>query len=95
MVRAIPEHRPHLVQADGRLGSHARAGPRPHGVPVDDLEPQRRARIAAGSGTQVSDVNDVLKQYNMMKKMTKGSNQKKLMKQMKQLNSMGGMKWHQ
>ena len=59
------------------------------------IDGQRRARIAAGSGTKVSDVNDVLKQYNMMKKMMKGSNQKKLMKQMKQLNRTGGMKWHQ
>ena len=33
--------------------------------------PKRKRRIAAGSGTQVSDVNKLLKQFEMMQKMMK------------------------
>jgi len=40
----------------------------------------RKKRIAAGSGTQVVDVNRLLKQFEAMQKM------------MKQMNSMGGKK---
>ena len=35
------------------------------------IDPKRKRRIAAGSGTQVSDVNQLLKQYEQMKKMMK------------------------
>ena len=35
------------------------------------IDPKRKRRIAAGSGTQVSDVNQLLKQYDQMKKMMK------------------------
>ena len=35
----------------------------------------RRARIARGSGTSVSDVNRLLKQYAQLKKMMKGLKQ--------------------
>ncbi len=35
------------------------------------LNASRKSRIARGSGTQVSDVNSLLKQFNMMKKMMK------------------------
>ncbi len=35
------------------------------------IDPKRKRRIAAGSGTQVSDVNQLLKQYEDMKKMMK------------------------
>jgi signal recognition particle subunit SRP54 len=42
----------------------------------DVIKGSRRRRIAAGSGTQVQDVNRLLKQYTqmrkMMKKMSKG-----------------------
>lgn len=48
------------------------------------VNPQRKRRIAAGSGTKVEDVNRLLKQYEQMKKM------------MKQFSSMGkkGKKMH-
>jgi signal recognition particle subunit SRP54 len=45
----------------------------------------RRLRIAKGSGTNVSEVNQLIKQYAQMKKMMKmfkGGNMKKLMRQM-------------
>ena len=35
------------------------------------INPKRKRRIAAGSGTQVSDVNKLLKQFEAMQKMTK------------------------
>jgi signal recognition particle subunit SRP54 len=38
------------------------------------LNAGRRARIARGSGTKVAEVNDVLKQFNAMKKMMKEMN---------------------
>lgn len=56
------------------------------------LNGSRRERIARGCGMQLSDVNDVIKQYNMMKKMMKTGVQKKLMKQ---LNALGGSQWLQ
>lgn len=40
----------------------------------------RRARIAAGSGTNVSDVNALLKQFEMMKKMVKSLKKKEVHK---------------
>jgi len=44
------------------------------------LNASRRARIARGSGTSVAAVNDLLKQFEMMKRMMKdmGRMQKKL-----------------
>ncbi len=44
------------------------------------INPQRKRRIAAGSGTKVEDVNRVLKQFEQMKKM------------MKQMNKLSGSK---
>ena len=35
------------------------------------INPKRKRRIAAGSGTQVSDVNKLLKQFEMMQSMIK------------------------
>ena len=35
------------------------------------INPKRKRRIAAGSGTQVSDVTKLLKQFEMMQKMMK------------------------
>jgi len=35
------------------------------------LNGSRRARIARGSGTKVSDVNDLMKRFNQSKKMMK------------------------
>jgi len=53
----------------------------------------RKIRIAKGSGTRVQDVNELLKQFDQMKKMMKelsGPKQAKLMKRMKRLGGMGG-----
>jgi signal recognition particle subunit SRP54 len=49
-------------------------------TPLERQEPavingSRRARIARGSGTSVSDVNRLLKQYAQLKKMMKGLKQ--------------------
>jgi len=46
----------------------------------DILNANRRVRVAKGSGTSVSEVNDLLKQFNMMKRMMKdmGKMQKKI-----------------
>ena len=35
------------------------------------IDPKRKRRIAAGSGTQVSDVNQLLRQFEQMQKMMK------------------------
>jgi signal recognition particle subunit SRP54 len=35
------------------------------------LDARRRRRIAAGSGTTVADVNDLIRQFNQMRKMAK------------------------
>ncbi len=35
------------------------------------INPKRKRRIAAGSGTKVEDVNKLLKQFEMMQKMMK------------------------
>lgn len=55
------------------------------------LNGSRRLRIATGSGTKVSDVNQLVKQHAQMRKMMKlfkGGNMKKLMRQM---GGRGGM----
>ena len=49
------------------------------------INASRRKRIAKGSGTSVQKVNEVLKQFTMMKKMMKNFNPKKL-------KGLGGMK---
>ncbi|HIF9295792.1 TPA: signal recognition particle protein [Photobacterium damselae] len=60
----------------------------------DLIKGSRKKRIAAGSGTQVQDVNRLLKQFTqmqkMMKKMQKGGI-KNMMRQMKGMMSGGGM----
>jgi signal recognition particle subunit SRP54 len=56
----------------------------------------RRKRIAAGSGTSVQEVNQLLKQYAQMRKMFKGLGsgggkmQRRLMSQMGSMGKMGG-----
>jgi signal recognition particle subunit SRP54 len=52
----------------------------------------RRKRIAAGSGTQVADVNRLLNQFEQMKKMMKRVNKMKLPKQA--LHNMNKMPWN-
>ena len=47
------------------------------------LEARRKKRIAAGSGTQVSDVNDLLRQFKQMQQMAK---------RMKKLGRLGMMR---
>ncbi|MCD9516734.1 signal recognition particle protein [Photobacterium carnosum] len=58
------------------------------------IKGSRKKRIAAGSGTQVQDVNRLLKQFTqmqkMMKKMQKGG-MKNMMRQMKGMMPSGGM----
>ncbi len=52
----------------------------------DQIKGSRKRRIAAGSGTQVQDVNRMLKQFSQMQKMMKkmkGGGMQKMMKQMK------------
>jgi signal recognition particle subunit SRP54 len=60
----------------------------------DVIRGSRRRRIAAGSGTQVQDVNRLLKQYTqmrkMMKKMSKGG-MSKMLRGMKGRLPPGGM----
>lgn len=53
----------------------------------------RKRRIAAGSGTQIQDVNRLLKQFTQMQKMMKkmsGGGMKKMMRQMKGMMPPGG-----
>ncbi len=62
------------------------------------IDAKRKRRIAAGSGTKVEDVNQLLKQFEMMQKMMKqmgmtGKGKKKMripMNLMKQMGNMGG-----
>jgi signal recognition particle subunit SRP54 len=54
----------------------------------------RRLRIAKGSGTKVSDVNSLIKQFTQMRKMMKkmkGGGMKKMMRQMGSMGAGGGM----
>lgn len=58
------------------------------------LSGSRRKRIATGSGLQVKDVNQLLKQFQQMQKMMRmmrGSKGKKMMKKMQQAGGMPGM----
>jgi signal recognition particle subunit SRP54 len=57
------------------------------------LNGSRRQRIASGAGVKISDVNQLIKQFQQMQKMMrmmKGGNQKKLMRQMETLKGKGG-----
>ncbi len=60
----------------------------------DMIKGSRKRRIAAGSGTQIQDVNRLLKQFTQMQKMMKkmsGGGMKKMMRQMKGMMPPGGM----
>jgi signal recognition particle subunit SRP54 len=57
------------------------------------LNSSRKKRIAAGSGTQVVDINRLLKQYEGMQQMVKqlsGKNMRKLQKKMGRMGGGGG-----
>merc|ERR1712000_677050 len=59
----------------------------------DMIKGSRKRRIAAGSGTQIQDVNRLLKQFTQMQKMMKkmsGGGMKKMMRQMKGMMPPGG-----
>jgi signal recognition particle subunit SRP54 len=57
----------------------------------DIITAQRKNRIAAGSGTNIQEVNKLMKQFDDTKKMMKlMSNPKGMAQMMKQLQSMGG-----
>ncbi len=58
------------------------------------INPSRKRRIAAGSGTRVEDVNRLLKQFDQMKTMMKqfsGPGASRKMKRMGKLGGMGGL----
>ena len=58
------------------------------------LNSSRKKRVAAGSGTQVVDVNRLLKQYEAMQQMMKqfsGKNMKKMQKKLGRMGGMGGL----
>ena len=61
----------------------------------DIIKGSRKRRIAAGSGTQIQDVNKLLKQFTqmqkMMKKMSAKGGMKKMMRGMKGMMPPGGM----
>ncbi len=60
----------------------------------DIIKGSRKKRIAAGSGTQIQDVNRLLKQFTQMQKMMKkmsGGGAKKMMRQMQNMMPGGGM----
>ncbi|GAB4241502.1 MAG: signal recognition particle protein [Candidatus Methylacidiphilales bacterium] len=61
------------------------------------LNARRRLRIASGSGTSVTEVNDLMKRFRNMKKMmgrfTRGGNQEKMIKRLLGGNS-GGPNWN-
>jgi signal recognition particle subunit SRP54 len=59
------------------------------------IDAKRKRRIAAGSGTEVSDVNRLLKQFEQMQKMMKqlsgnGKQGKKMRQMLSQMESKGG-----
>jgi signal recognition particle subunit SRP54 len=59
------------------------------------LNGSRRKRIAAGSGTTVTEVNQLIKQFSQMGKMMKmmqGGGSKKMMQMMKGTDGMTGIK---
>lgn len=56
------------------------------------LTSSRKKRIAAGSGTQVVDINRLLKQFEMMQQLTRQMAGGGMLKKMGKLGRMGGMK---
>lgn len=57
----------------------------------DILNARRRQRVARGSGTTVTEVNNLLRRYTQMRKMMKkGGNMKKLMKKAQKAGTTGG-----
>lgn len=58
----------------------------------DIIKGSRKKRIAAGSGTQVQDVNRLLKQFTQMQKMMKKMSKGGLSKMMRGLGGLPGMK---
>ena len=60
----------------------------------DIINPKRKRRIAAGSGTTVEDVNKLLRQFEMMQKMMKKvkRNPKGFMRSLGNMGGMGGFK---
>ena len=58
----------------------------------DSINNSRKIRLAKGSGTNVTEVNKLMKQFNDTKKMMKMmSNPRKMREMMKQMKGMGGM----
>ena len=55
------------------------------------LNSSRKKRVAAGSGTQVVDVNRLLKQFEAMQQMMKQMSGKNMKKMQKKFGKMGGM----
>jgi signal recognition particle subunit SRP54 len=56
------------------------------------LNPSRKSRIAKGSGTDIQEINKLLKQFEEMRKMMKlMSNPRNMMGMMSKLKGMGGM----
>ena len=58
------------------------------------LNSSRKKRVAAGSGTQVVDVNRLIKQFEAMQQMMKqfsGKNMKKMQKKLGRMGGMGGL----
>ncbi len=58
----------------------------------DIIKGSRKKRIAMGSGTQVQDVNRLLKQFTQMQKMMKKMSKGGLSKMMRGLGGLGGLK---
>ena len=56
----------------------------------DVIKGSRKRRIAAGSGTQVQDVNRLLKQFTQMQKMMKKMKKGGMAKMMRALGGGGG-----
>jgi len=57
----------------------------------DVINGSRKRRIAAGSGTQIQDVNRLLKQFKQMQKMMKKMKGGGMAKMMKRMAGKGGM----
>ena len=67
-------------------------------TPAERTRPQilngsRRVRIAKGSGSQVSDVNALLKKYNQLKKMLKMMRSGKMKRLQKMMGKGGGKRF--
>ncbi len=55
------------------------------------LNGSRKRRVSSGSGTTIQDVNKLIKQFTQMQKMLKRMKGDKMMKQLQQLKSTGGL----